>query len=43
MIDEQFMQDVKDNKHLFEFGISQEIVDEVIEDCKKFPIIPNFD
>lgn len=42
MIDQKFMQDLKDNKHLTEFGISQETIDFVNSTKDKYKIIPNF-
>ena len=36
------MQDLKDNKHLTEFGISQETIDFVNSTKDKYKIIPNF-
>ena len=42
MFDKQFLQDLKDNKHLSEFGMSQEIIDFANSTKDKYKIIPNF-
>lgn len=42
MFDKQFLQDLKDNKHLSEFGMSQETIDFANSTKDKYKIIPNF-
>lgn len=42
-MDEKFLQDIKEGKHLTSFGISQEDVDSAKESSKKYPIKPSYE
>ena len=42
-MDEKFLQDIKEGKHLTSFGMSQENVDSAKESSKKYYIKPRYD